>query len=176
VATGIGLLLLVQEGTVRAVSVSISMVVGMALGVLAGSLSVTIQSTATNDDETIHAAPLSVFFNTLGNTLGLTVGSCIFLNRLGETMHSSQYLAGNADMYTLDAVRMAYVTQHMPSNLPGLKTNIADAYFDALRWVWIVLCALAAVAFLLSTYSLMDRWINRSKNHGDQEKTSSYTY
>jgi hypothetical protein len=170
VATGVGLLLLVKEGAIRAVSVSISLVVGMALGVLAGSLSATIQSTATNDDETIHAAPLSVFFSTLGNTLGLAVGSCIFLNRLGETMHSSQYLTGNADMYSLDAVRMAYVIQHMPSDRPGLKANLVDAYLDALRWVWVVLCALAGLAFLLSTYSLVDRRINRSKIHDEQEK------
>ena len=176
VTTGVGLLLLVKEGTIRSVSVSISLVVGMALGSLAGSLSATIQSTATNDDETIHAAPLSVFFSTLGNTMGLAIGSCIFLNRLGETMHSNQYLAGNADMYTLDAVRMAYVTQHMPSDRPGLKANLVDAYLDALRWVWVALCALAGLALLLSTYGLVDRRIDRSKIHDENEKQSSYTH
>ena len=174
VVTGVGLLLLVKDETIRAVSVSISLVVGMALGVLAGSLNAAIQSSATNDDETIHAAPLSVFFNTLGNTLGLAVGSCVFLNRLGETMHSSQYLASNADMYTLDAVRMAYATQHMPSDKPGLQAGLGTAYLDALNWVWIVLCALAGLAFLLSTFNLLDRRINRSEVHDDdQEKTVS---
>lgn len=173
VATGIGLLLLIKEGSIRTVSVPLSIVVGMALGVLAGSLLTTIQSMATNDDETIYAVPLSVFFNTLGNTLGLVVGSCIFLNRLGETMHSSEYITSNAEMYTHEAVRMAYVIQHMSSDQPGVKADLVDAYLDALRLVWITLCALAGLAFLLSTYSLVDRRINRSKIHDDQENPVS---
>jgi len=175
VATGVGLLLLVKEGTIRAVSVSISLAVGIGLGVLASSLNAAIQSSATNDDETIYAASLSVFLSTLGNTLGLAVGSCFFLNRLGETLHSSQSPAGNANMYTLDAVRMAYVTQHMPSDRSGLQASLVTAYLDALNWVWIVLCALASIAFLLSTYNLLDRRVKKPDiQDDDQEKNVSY--
>lgn len=171
VATSVGLLLLVRNTSIRTLSIPISMVVGIALGSLAGSLGALIQSTPTNDDETIHAVPLSVFFNTLGNALGLSIGSCVFLNRFGKAMHSTPALMGNADMFTLDAVRMAFVTQHLTTDQGDLKAALAAAYMNALHWVWIVLVILAGIAFLLSTYALQPSCIRR---HDDQENHDSY--
>jgi MFS family permease len=176
VATSVGLLMLAKETDVRSVGVPISLIVGMALGILAGSLSATIQSTPSNDDETIYAAPLSVFFSTLGNTLGLTISSCVFLNRLRHEMQSTESLLGNAEMFTRDAVRMALVTQNLPADQPGLKANLIVAYINALHWVWIVLAMLAGIAFLSNTYMLVATRMQWPNPHNDKEKQDSCTY
>jgi uncharacterized membrane protein len=176
VATGVGLLMLAKETDVRSVGVPISLIVGMALGILAGSLSATIQSTPSNDEETIYAAPLSVFFSTLGNTLGLAISSCVFLNRLRHEMQSTESLLGNAEMFTGDAVRMALVTQNLPADQPGLKTSIIAAYISALHLVWIVLAVLAGIAFLSNTYMLMATRMQRLEQHKNKEKQDSCAY
>ena len=172
VSTGTGLLLIARETTIRTVTIPIGMVIGIALGVLVGGLNTTLQSTPTNDQEMINAAPLSVFFNSLGSTMGLSICSCVFLNRLGHTMQSIPALQGNAKMFTRDAVKMAYVTSHLTAEQAGLKAALVAAYMDALRSVWILLAVLAGFAFLFSTYNLLP---SRNRRHNDQENQDSYS-
>lgn len=155
-ALGLGLMMLFDETTSAAVSAPIGLIGGIDLGMLLPSQTTAIESAASTDDETIHAAPLHIYLTTLGQCCGVLGGSSIFLNNLKNDMLSDSYLSSDASAYTTHAWSLVKVIVQLPSEQAGLRANLIAGFTSALQPVWITACAIAILAFLLSFWFLED--------------------
>lgn len=153
---GVGLMVLLQETMTVDMYAPIGLIGGIALGVLLPGQTTAIESAASTDDETIHAASLHLYLTTLGKCFGVLGGSSIFLNDLKAEMLSNSYLSSNASNYTKQALSLVKVIVELPSEESGLQSNLITSYTAALRPVWITACALAGLAFFLSFWFLED--------------------
>ncbi|KAF2166757.1 hypothetical protein M409DRAFT_66343 [Zasmidium cellare ATCC 36951] len=147
---GVGLMILFKESTSATFCAPIGLIGGIALGLLLPSQTTAIESAASTDDETIHAAPLHIYLTTLGQCFGVLGGSSIFLNKLKNDMLGNSYPSSNALNYTKHAFFMT-----------GLRSNLIASYTSSLRPVWITACAIAGLAFFLSFWFLEDHTPSR---------------
>ncbi|KAK3068486.1 hypothetical protein LTR53_013903 [Teratosphaeriaceae sp. CCFEE 6253] len=169
-AVGTGTTLLLKVDTAAILSVPVGLLTGLGLGVLLPTTLANIQTSASTDDETIHAAPLHSFLSSLGQTLGVAVGSCIFLNQLGKELRETSL---TSSFRATDAVAMVATIQRLALAETELETEVVGAYIGALRPLWMVLCALASICFALSLWCREDTaWVDR-RLAGDEEKGSS---
>ena len=67
-------------------------------------------------------------------------------------------------MYTIDAVRMVYVVQHMSWEQAGFNSDIISRCVHAFHSVWIMVCILAGIAFALSLLHAMGRNVRNSQS------------
>ncbi|KAK4496226.1 hypothetical protein PRZ48_012206 [Zasmidium cellare] len=153
---GVGLMILFNDTTSAAVYAPIGLLGGVGLGMLLPSQTTAIESAASTDDETIHAATLHIYLTTLGRCFGVLGGNSIFLNKLKSDMLSNSYLSSNAPSYTEHAWSMVKVILDLPSEQAGLRSNLIATYTSSLRPVWITACAIAGLAFFLSFWFLED--------------------
>ena len=114
-----------------------------------------IVSSATTDDETIHAAPLQGFFSTLGQTIGIAIGSSIFLNQFDRHMTNDSYLNGSASIYVKSAVGLVDVVRSMPAAQARLRLELVESYVTALGGVWTTMCVLAGICLALTIWTTM---------------------
>lgn len=131
---GSGLMALFAVDFSRILVVVIGVVCGAGLGLLVPSLYSALESAATTSDETMHSRPLHGFCSLLGQSLGLTVGCCVYLNRM-QLQH-------------LDGVERT----GLASSSVAMQGELASSRAEALRVLWMVLCGLAGLAFVSSVW------------------------
>ncbi|TKA75828.1 hypothetical protein B0A55_04379 [Friedmanniomyces simplex] len=174
VTAGTGLTTLLHASTAINLTIPIGLLTGLGLGLLFPIVTANARSAARTDDEHIHAVPLHDFFNTLGQTLGIAVGSCIFLKRLHSPVATSSYSSLESALQPNDAVAFIKTIQSMPVSQVGLKADIVGAYVGALRGVWVGFCILAGVCFALSFWYIEDtRWTERVEAGGQGKEGQS---
>ncbi|KAF2190863.1 MFS general substrate transporter [Zopfia rhizophila CBS 207.26] len=152
ITLGVALMALFTRSSTTATFVGIAMVSGIGLGVLYPALSIASQAPAQNDNLPFAVTNYS-FFQTLGQTLGVAVGGAIFQNQLHRQLLKNPQLERLAQAYAKDAVAVVQAIRAMPGGEGTLKTDLADAYVHALRPIWIVMAALAGVAFAVSFFT-----------------------
>jgi hypothetical protein len=174
-STGLGMMLLIDTSNIHTISIPFGIISGLALGSLSSTLIASLQSAATTDDETIHAAPMYTFLTSLGNSLGVAIGSCIFLNRFSIEIQQYPHRAGDGQLWASKAIEMLFVMRNLPPTNTQLKEELMNSFMDALRSLWIVLCALAAVALVVFlTCSLIEQHQMKARAREVREMSEYY--
>ncbi|KAF2771283.1 MFS general substrate transporter [Teratosphaeria nubilosa] len=165
---GNAVLVVSNERAPTAFCTSLGLIAAFGLGLLYPTLSIAIQSAATTDDEAIHAAPLHSFFNTIGQALGLIVGSSIFLNHLEQSTTLQVTLASNAHKYVMNAVGIIEAIRSPSIANIGFRKDLVVVWTNALEEVWIAMSIFAAVATILAFWFTQDRLPPKSQrqHHG----------
>ncbi|KAJ5581093.1 hypothetical protein N7450_007394 [Penicillium hetheringtonii] len=94
------------------------------------------------------AVAMFSFFRALGQAIGVAVGGVVFQNRMHDSLLKYPALAPMASAYSKDAAGLVQVIKAMPDGID--KINLKDAYTDSLRIVWVVCCAISAIALVFS--------------------------
>jgi hypothetical protein len=144
---GLGILYLMDVQTTTVQWIFLNLVAGVGTGFLYPALQFSIQS-ACKDEDLASAVSMYSFFRALGQTLGVAVGGVILQNQLAVKIGSYPSLAPMAKAYSQDATALAHMLRTMPDS-PD-RQNLVQAYADALKVVWIVMCGLAGAGFLVS--------------------------
>ena len=84
----------------------------------------------------------------VGETVGIAIAGTIFQNQLRTNLLANPTLAVDAQRYSVDAQGLVPIIKAMPEG--SVKEDLLQAYTDALKVVWGVMCALAGFAGLLS--------------------------
>lgn len=150
---GLGLTTLFNKSTATAVQVTIAVVTGCGFGVLFPSLKAASISACeyNSEDAKRHKATTNyAFFQLLGQTLGVAVGSSVFQNMLYKQVLKSELLHRLALHYTQDAVVLVALMKDMPLEDGGVRFQLQEAYVNALRPLWVVLAATAGLALVVS--------------------------
>lgn len=146
VSLSTGLAILFKATSPTTFSIPVGLLGGTGLGLLLPTLNTALSATASNDDESIHAAPLHTFAWTLGASLGVTVSSSIFLNGLSLP----QPLQAHNIFYLIRDLAA------MPPYQAILKAELIDAIVSSTRLLWIAGCTVSGAIFLLSFWFLED--------------------
>ena len=147
---GYGLLYLLDVGTSTVAWVFISLTSGFGTGVLYPSLTFAIQAATPNKDQA-YAVSLFTFFRAAGQCVGVAVGGTIFQNRIKAEILKHASIAANAQAWSADATVLVDIIKAMPDSVQ--KTAAVQSYADALKVVWIVMCALSGVALTSSLWT-----------------------
>lgn len=155
-----GLLIYLKASTATAAWIFISLVGGFGTGMLYTAQSFAVQACASNADLPFAAAMYS-FFRSLGQTFGVALSGSIFQNILRRKLLASAepWLVKNAANFAQEASSLVLVVKAMEEG--QLRTELVKAYVDSLRVVWIVMCAFAALSFVLSLVWTKDVSLDR---------------
>jgi MFS family permease len=146
---GMGLLLLLKVDTTTVAWIFLQLVGGFGTGILFPAMALAVQASATPKDQA-YAANMFSFFRAFGQTLGVAIGGVIFQNQMKNTMLTYPLLADMASEYSKDAAGLVEIIKEMPAG--EMKTQLKESYTDALRYIWIVMLAFSAVAFIGSWF------------------------
>ncbi|KAF1813715.1 MFS general substrate transporter [Eremomyces bilateralis CBS 781.70] len=166
---GMGILILLREGTSTVAWIFINLVSGLGIGILFTVLSMAIQASTPNKDMG-YAVTMFAFFRALGQTVGVAVGGVIFQNRMLVELQSYPLLADRAHEYARDSSSLAGTIKTMEDGLE--KDQLKASYVKALMWVWIVMCALSGVGLLTSLFTKalpLDRALETDQGFAHQE-------
>jgi hypothetical protein len=144
---GLGLMCIIKRDTSVVGWVFLNIVPGLGLGSLFPSIGYAVQASADPRNLSIAVAMFS-FFRALGQAIGVAVGGVVFQNQMHKNLLKYDSLAPMASAYSKDAAGLVQVIKAMPDGMD--KNNLKDAYTDSLRIVWIVCCAISAVALAFS--------------------------
>lgn len=147
---GLGLMWLIKVETSTYGWILLNLVPGMGLGVLFPSLGYAVQASAEPDHLAIAVAMFS-FFRALGQAIGVAIGGVIFQNQMYKNLLKYPALAPMASAYSQDASGLVQVIKNMADG--ATKLHLKEAYTDSLRIVWVVCCAISAVALLISLFT-----------------------
>ncbi|KAI9852378.1 MAG: hypothetical protein M1838_000900 [Thelocarpon superellum] len=147
---GMGLLYLLDVNTSTVSWIFLNLVAGLGTGILFPSMAFSIQASVPTKDVAFAVALFS-FFRAFGQSIGVAVGGTIFQNEMRRKLLTHPILAGDADQYATDAASLVQVINQMDVANPQ-RTPLVQSYADALKTVWLVMCALAAVALLTSFF------------------------
>ncbi|KAH9817403.1 MFS general substrate transporter [Teratosphaeria destructans] len=153
---GTAVLVVSNQRAPTAFGTSLGLIAAFGLGLLDPTLSIAVQAAATTDDEAMHAAPLHSFFHTIGQALGLIVGSSIFLNHLEQSTILQITLASNAHKYVLNAVGITEAIRSPSLANTGFRKDLVVVWSNALEEVWITMSIFAAVAIMLALWFTQD--------------------
>ncbi|KAI0159123.1 major facilitator superfamily domain-containing protein [Pestalotiopsis sp. NC0098] len=146
---GSGLLVLLDAETAAWRSALIIACCGAGLGLLYNSLILLAQASLAE----CHAAFAVTVLNHvryLGQAMGVAVVGVVFQNRMGAAMRADPELAASAAEYASDAAALIQKLKVLPEG--PFKDKVIDAYADALRTIWIAMCALCVLPFLGSFF------------------------
>lgn len=90
------------------------------------------------------------FFQSLGQALGVALGSSILQNQLLRELRKHPVLHGYALRYAKNAFVLISIVRQVSSSGDVLKLQVGDMYVSSIRVVWVVMAALAAVAMVAS--------------------------
>jgi fucose permease len=122
------------------------------------------------------------FFQSLGQTFGVAIGSSVLQNQLLKQLHKHPLLHNFAMRYVKDAFILVDIVRHRSSAGETLENAVADAFIASIRVIWVVMAALAAIAMVGSLLIRTDhvkQWrasqLGRpqSTSKGGQSKNSS---
>ncbi|KAK7545625.1 major facilitator superfamily domain-containing protein [Phyllosticta citricarpa] len=145
---GYGLLIYMDVNTTVIQFVFLNIIPGAGTGILFPSMAMAVQAAASNADQAA-AVTLFTFMRALGQTIGVAIGGVVFQNEMRSKLQSfGGELAAQAGDLSRDASALVQVIKSMPDSAE--KYNLRLAYVFALRRVWIVMCAVGALAFVIS--------------------------
>ncbi|MCJ1284408.1 hypothetical protein MMC26_003740 [Xylographa opegraphella] len=147
---GCGLLCLLDVDTSVAGWIFLNIVPGLGTGILFSAMNFSLQASSRNQD-IAFAIAFFAFFRSFGQTLGIAVGGVIFQNRIRTELLTYPLLAAHAVEYAQEASSLVQVIRAMADGLPQ-KALLIQAYADSLKTIWMVMCALSAVALLSSAF------------------------
>ncbi|KAI9741736.1 MAG: hypothetical protein M1834_000122 [Cirrosporium novae-zelandiae] len=158
---GTGIFCFLEKDSTTPQWVFITLVGPVGLGLLYPSLAIAIQAAATPEDLPAAASMFS-FFRALGQTLGVAIGGAVFQNQMQHNLANSPdtLLSTNAATYSQDASSLVEVVKVMEASTT--KTLIIEAYVDALRVLWGVMCAFAAIGGIVCLICVQDRMLNQT--------------
>lgn len=168
---GLGLLTLLKVDTSTPAWIFLNLVSGLGTGVLFSAMSLAVQAASTNENMD-YAVTLFSFFRGFGQTVGVAIGGTIFQNQMKKEILKRAIIAENATQWAQDASALVAILKAMPDG--PAKLALQEAYVDANKMIWIVICALAGVAFLASllTEALpLDRVLETEQSFKDKKKS-----
>lgn len=143
---GLGILYLLDVNTTTVQWIFINIAAGVGTGILYPALQFAVQAPMSDEDLPSAVAMFS-FFRALGQTLGIAIGGTIVQNELYTKISAHPELAPMAAAYSKDASALAQIIWTMPEG--AARTDLIQAYADALKVVWVVMCGLAGLGFLI---------------------------
>ena len=152
--------------------VLITLVTGIGTGMLYPSLTFAIQAATPNKDQA-YAVSLFTFFRAAGQTVGVAVGGTIFQNQIKQEILTHPSIAMHANAWSKDATILVGIIKAMPEGLA--KTDLVQSFADALKVIWIVVCALSAIGLISSLwiqYFSLDRELETDHGFKHEERTS----
>ncbi|RAL59143.1 hypothetical protein DID88_006699 [Monilinia fructigena] len=147
---GIGLLILLKESTSTTSWIFITLIPGTGLGTLFSAQGFAAQASVSNIDLPFAGAMYS-FFRAFGQTIGVAISGVIFQNTFQSKILKTAY-AVHANEWSKDASAFVQIVKAWPNaGAEGeMKQVVIGAYVHSLKMVWIVMCALAGLAFVNS--------------------------
>ena len=147
---GLGLLILLKESTSTVSWIFLNLVPGIGLGTLFSAQGFAAQASVTNADLPFAGAMYS-FFRAFGQTIGVAISGVIFQNTFQNKILKTSY-AVYANEWSKDASAFVQIVKAWANTgTEGeMKQVVIGAYVESLRMVWIVMCALAGLAFVTS--------------------------
>lgn len=156
---GLGLLIILKEDTTTPQWIFLSLTAGLGTGILYSAQSFAVQASASNVDLP-YAAAMYSFFRSLGQTFGVACGGAIFQNAFKHKLSVNPILSAKSDEWARDASAIVQIVKSLPDD-NEIKGEIIAAYVGSLRMIWIVMCVLASVAFVLSLIFVKDITLDR---------------
>ena len=170
ITLGCGLMVMLDVDTTVPQWIFINIVSGIGLGFIYSSLNI-VNQVACDDENMAFAVGMFIFFRTAGQALGVAICGVIFQNQMAKRLSNIPALASNAEQYARDAASLVQTIRSMPGG--STKTALKDAYADALKTAWIVMCALSAAclvgSFFVNHVSL-DRELKTDQGLQDSKK------
>lgn len=144
---GCGLLVIQDVHTSTVAWVWFNIIIGIGFGILFPALMYPVQA-ATSNKNIAFAVGIFGAMRVIGETVGIAIAGTIFQNQLRTNLLGYPSLAGDAQKYSVDAQGLVPIIKAMAEG--PVKEDLLQAYTDALKVVWGVMCALAGVAGFLS--------------------------
>ncbi|KAI1387590.1 major facilitator superfamily transporter [Hypoxylon trugodes] len=167
--TGAGLLYLLGTHTTVTQWVFLNIPFGIGTGMLFTAEILAIQA-ATEPELNGEAAGFFSFIRIFGQALGVAISGVIFQNSLKQKLLQIPGFASLADEYSRDATAIVALIQGMTDG--NTKTQMIQAFSDALGSIWLSLLAFSATGLLLSMtvkgYSMAQEHV--TSQHLVQEK------
>jgi hypothetical protein len=148
---GTGLMILLDVHTSIPAWIFLNLVGGLGIGILYPSLSYGVQASSA-DANMAYAATLAGFFRSFGQTVGVAVGGSVFQNQLKKKMLAYPLLAPLANEYSRNANGLIQIIRAMPADSP-VRIQLIQSYADALKVIWVVVCAFSGVALIASFWT-----------------------
>ncbi|KAF2749168.1 MFS general substrate transporter [Sporormia fimetaria CBS 119925] len=145
---GIALKIILKRESPKIMWICIAIFSGMGMGILYPTLSAFALTPQRRDDAA--AIRNFIFFQTLGQTLGVGVVCTVFVNTLHRRISGIETLKEDAWAYARDAYALVNRVRDLPAEQEAVRIHVVDAYVGSIRVVWIVLTALAGVALVTS--------------------------
>ena len=146
---GLGILYLLDVNTSTVQWIFLNLCAGLGTGFLYPALAFTLQSATSDEDMAFGVAMFSVL-RVAGQALGVAIGGVIFQNQMQRNLRGYPELASQAVDLSKDASALAQIIQGMP--LGQTRTDLSQAYADALKVIWAVMCGLSALGLLSSLF------------------------
>ncbi|KAF2256814.1 MFS general substrate transporter, partial [Trematosphaeria pertusa] len=138
--------------------VSIAIVLGSGVGILYPSLHTASELIAEQEEEdngkSRRAVTNYTFFQLLGKSFGVAIATSVFENEFFKHLRSNPLFERFAKEYTTDAVALVTRVRATTGGEGSPKTQIADAYVDSLKTIWILMAVLAGLALVVSCFMM----------------------
>lgn len=168
---GTGILYLMDVDTPVVSWVFLNLVVGIGMGLLFPAMAFAVQASTKNEDLAFAVAMFS-FFRAFGQAIGVAVGGTVFQNQVRKKLLSYPLLASKAEEYSRDSSGLVQIIKQMPEGLE--KMQLKQSYAEALKIVWVTMCALSAVALVLSLWTKgydLNRPLETEQGFREEKKT-----
>lgn len=147
---GTGILYLMDVDTPVVSWIFLNLVVGIGMGILFPAMAFAVQASTKNEDLAFAVAMFS-FLRAFGQAVGVAVGGTVFQNQVRKKLLVYPLLASKAEEYSRDSSSLVQIIKQMPEGLE--KMQLRQSYADALKIVWVTMCAMSAVALILSLWT-----------------------
>jgi MFS family permease len=146
---GSGLLILLDPRTTIPGWVFLNVSVAIGTGMLFPAMGLAIQAAGRPQDAG-HCAAFYSFIRVVGQSLGVAIGGVVFQNQIKQKLLSYPLLAPLATEYSKDATALVRIIKGMQEGAE--KRQLIQAYADSLKTIWVVMCALSAVALVANLF------------------------
>ena len=124
-----------------------NIIIGVGFSILFPTLMYPVQA-GTGNRDIAFAVGIFGTMRVVGETVDTAIAGSLFQNQLRTNLLANPTLAVDAQRYSVDAQGLVPVIKAMSEG--RVKGDLLQAYTDALKVVWGVMCALAGFAGLLS--------------------------
>lgn len=169
---GLGLLQLLKVDSSIPAWIFLNLISGLGTGVLFSAMAISVQAASTNENMD-YAVTMFSFIRALGQTVGVAIGGTIFQNQMRKEILKYPSIAMHAVEWAQDASGLVPIIKAMPDG--PAKHDVKQAYVDALKMVFIVITALAAVAMFASFWTKalpLDRALETEQGFKNKEKVA----
>jgi MFS family permease len=167
-----GLLIYLDIGTSTVAWIFLNIVGGIGTGILFAAMALAVQASSPPKIQS-YAVIMFAFFRAFGQTAGVAIGGVVFQNVLKKKLLTYPSLADKASEYAKDSSSLVEVIKAMPAGQD--KQFLLESYMHALRGIFIMCTALAAVAMFASFLAKalpLDRALETDQGFQHKEKKS----